>query len=176
MLIQWQYNATHCVASVVLWAGLNKQLITPTIVNIHNATSCCECDVASYITLITIQKSHLGIFFTDSPPSPSRPSAFEIKSTSITIDWSQSTCDGGHITKAFNIRYRSPNSPFSTYSYITVVDSSQRRHKITGLSPSTLYEFSVQTITFDTRISSYSLKGSFSTLPPGIYFFTSPIS
>ena len=49
-----------------------------------------------------------------------------------------------------------------------MADSSQRRHKITGLNPSTLYEFSVQAITFDTRISSYSPRASFSTLPPGI--------
>ena len=115
---------------------------------------------------------YIWLICTGYPPTPSRPSAFEIKSTSITIDWSQSVCDGGHIPKAFNIRYwrlNSPSSTSNTYSYITVVDNSQRRHKITGLSPSTLYEFSIQTITFDTRTSSYSLSASFSTLPPGIH-------
>ena len=106
------------------------------------------------------------------PPRPSRPSAFEIKSTSITIDWSESACDGGHIPKAFNIKYRRLNSPYdssNTYSYITVLDNSQRRQIVTGLSPSTLYEFSIQALTFDARTSSYSLTASFTTLPPGIH-------
>ena len=105
------------------------------------------------------------------PPRPSRPSAFEIKSTSITIDWSQSICDGGHIPKSFKIRYRRLSSQYfstsSTYSYITVLDNSQRRYRFTGLTPSTLYEFSIQTLSFDERTSSYSSSASFSTLPPG---------
>ena len=126
--------------------------------------------------------TYTWLIYTGYPPSPSSPSAYEIKSTSITIDWSQSSCDGGHVPKAFNIRYRRLTSTSTTYSYITVVDNSERRHKITGLSPSTLYEFSVQTITFDARTSSYSTKASFSTLPPGSYrimflhYSTKPLS
>ena len=115
-----------------------------------------------------IMSSYVRFISTGSPPSPSRPSAFEIKSTSITIDWSQSACDGGHIPRAFNVRYRRLNFYNNAYSYITVVDTSKKSYTVTGLSPSTVYEFSVQATTFDERTSLYSPTAGFTTLPPGI--------
>lgn len=109
------------------------------------------------------------IYIIGLPPSPSRPSASEIKSTSIQIYWSQSVCDGGHIPRVFNIRYRGLNTGSNAFSYISVLASSQKTYTFTDLFPSTVYEFSVQTITFDSRISSYSSTASFTTLPPGMW-------
>ena len=100
-----------------------------------------------------------------SPPAPSRPSPVKIKSNSITIAWSQSVCDGGHIPASFNIRYKRSTSSY--YTYITVSDPTQRNYTIAGLSSTTSYDISIRTVTVDSRQSSYSTAATISTLPPG---------
>ena len=104
-------------------------------------------------------------FTVGTPPMPSRPTFVEVKSTSVTIEWSQSVCDGGHSPQSFTIRYSQTN--FYSYSYVNVQNPSQRRYKITGLSYSTSYQFSVRTTTVDSRFSSYSPIATINTLPQG---------
>ena len=100
-----------------------------------------------------------------SAPAPSRPSPLKIKSNSITIAWSQSVCDGGHIPARFYIRYKRSTS--YSYTFITVSNATQRTYTITGLSYLTSYDISIRTVTVDSRQSSYSIAATISTLPLG---------
>lgn len=104
-------------------------------------------------------------FIAGTPPTPSRPTFAQVKSTSVTIEWDVSVCDGGHSPQSFAIRYRRTN--YNSYYYINVQNPSQRRYKITGLRYSTSYQFSVQMTTVDSRYSSYSPIATINTLPQG---------
>ena len=100
-----------------------------------------------------------------SPPTPSRPTIVAVKGNTVTIEWSQAVCDGGHIPQSYTIRYRRSSS---YYSYIYIRQITQSRYRITGLSYSTSYQFWVSTATVDSRTSSYSSSVTISTLPRGI--------
>ena len=99
------------------------------------------------------------------PPRPSRPTVVAVKGNTVTVEWSQSVCDGGHIPQSYTLRYKRSSS-FSSYSYRRQI--TEKRLKITGLSYSTSYQFSVSTLTVDSRTSSYSSAVTISTLPRGI--------
>lgn len=100
-----------------------------------------------------------------SPPTPSRPTIVAVKSNTVTVEWSQSVCDGGHTSQSYTLRYKRSSS-YSSYSYQRQI--TEKRFKITGLSYSTSYQFSVSTLTVDSRSSSYSSAVTISTLPRGI--------
>ena len=103
------------------------------------------------------------LLYTVTPPAPSRPTIVDVKANTVTIEWSQSVCNGGHTPESYTIRYR--RSSYRSYSYIRQI--TQKRYKITGLSYSTSYLFWVQTTTVDSRTSSYSSLATISTLPRG---------
>lgn len=100
-----------------------------------------------------------------SPPTPSRPTIVEVRGNTVTIEWSQSVCDGGHTPESYTIRYKRSSS-YSSYSYLYSI--TQKRYKITGLTYSTSYQFSVRTTSVDSRSSSFSSFATISTLPRGI--------
>ena len=104
---------------------------------------------------------------TGSPPTPSRPTVIRQGGNTVTIGWSQSTCDGGHIPSYFTIWYRWRRSSwYSSYRnrYITVNDPTQRSYRVTGLSYSTSYYFYIRVTTTDSRSSSYSSSTYITTL------------
>ena len=82
----------------------------------------------------------LRLLFSGSPPTPSKPFAIKPRSTSITIGWSESYCDGGHTLRNFTIRY----TYYSTYSYqyIRGIDPTLRSYIIIGLRSNMRYSLS----------------------------------
>ena len=118
------------------------------------------------------------LLFSGTPPSPSRPSALEVKQNSIAIKWDEAQCTGNHIIQSFTIRYletdSSPFFPFfGSFRYIRNIDSTPRNYTITGLDPETSYTFQVRAISVDGRISSYSASAEILTLPPGMMIVAS---
>lgn len=101
----------------------------------------------------------------DSPPSPDRPFLIKAQSTSLTIGWSEATCNGGHTVNNFNIRFIQSSS--YTYTYIRDIDPLRRNYTITRLQANTDYSFSIQAVNLRAQSSSYSSSFSATTLPPG---------
>ena len=115
-------------------------------------------------------ESTLGNFHslhgTGSPPTPSRPTIIRQGGNTVTIGWFLNTCNGGHIPSYFMIRYRRRRYWYYSYSYtyITVTDPTQRSYRVTGLSYTTSYYFSIQVTTTDSLSSSYSSEAYITTL------------
>ena len=112
-------------------------------------------------------------YFSATPPSPSRPSALEVKQDSIAIKWDEAQCTGGHIIQSFTIRYLETESNpffpfFGSFRYIRDIDAAQRNYTITGLDPETSFTIGVQATSVDGRVSSYSASAEIVTLPPGM--------
>ena len=107
-----------------------------------------------------------SILIPASPPTPGRPFAIKPQSTSITIGWSESSCDGGHALSSFTIQYDKVYG-FFLYRYVRNIPSAMRNYTITGLESNTLYSFRVQAVNVNSLTSSYSLAVSISTLSPG---------
>ena len=129
------------------------------------------------ILLLTVRKLFIHSFdrnwlinhmlISVSPPTPGQPFEIKAQSTSITVGWSQSYCDGGHPIISFNIRYDQLTGYFP-YRTIQNIDPTQRNYTITGLQSSTFYTFRVRSISANSRTSSYSSSASIATLAPGM--------
>ena len=115
------------------------------------------------------RSSILNIAILDSPPIPGR--AFEVKarSNSITIGWSESSCDGGHPIVSFDIRYDRQYGYFSART-ILHIDPTRRNYTITGLQSNTFYTFQVRSRSVNSRTSSYSSSVFITTLAPGMLY------
>ena len=105
----------------------------------------------------------------DSPPAPGRPFEVTAQSTSITIGWSESYCDGGHPIKSFEIQYYEASEYYSRRT-IQYIDPTRRNYTITGLHPSTSYSFSIRAVSMNSQTSSYTPFRSVSTLEPGMSY------
>ena len=109
--------------------------------------------------------------FIDSPLQPGQPFAISVQSTSITIGWTETFCNGGHTVTSFTIRHRrdsgSSYSYYYSYNYIRDIDPSRRNYTITGLQSNTYYSISVQSVDLYAVSSSFSSAVSVTTLPPG---------
>ena len=101
-----------------------------------------------------------------SPPTPGRPFEIKAQSTSITVGWSESYCDGGHPIIGFDIQYDRLTGYFPSRT-IRIVDPTQRNYTVTGLQSSTFYTFRVRSVSVNSRRSSYSSSVSIATLAPG---------
>ena len=117
-------------------------------------------------------------FISDTPPAPSRPSALEIKQDSITIEWDENQCTGGHTIQSFTIQYLetdiNPIFPFfGFFWHIRNIDATLRNYTITGLDPETSYTIGVQATSVDGRVSFYSASTEIVTLPPGMIIIAS---
>ena len=131
----------------------------------HASVYCMEQNNVIVIWMFRLMNLLKIIYnITGSPPAPSRPTIVAVKSNAVTIQWTQSVCDGGHTPQSYTIRYKRSSS-YSSYTYIRQI--TQKRFKITGLSYSMSYQFSISTTTVDSRISSYSSLATISTLPQG---------
>ena len=115
------------------------------------------------------RSSILNIAILDSPPIPGR--AFEVKarSNSITIGWSESSCDGGHPIVSFDIRYDRQYGYFPART-ILHIDPTRRNYTITGLQSNTFYTFQVRSRSVNSRTSSYSSSVFITTLAPGMLY------
>lgn len=105
----------------------------------------------------------------DSPPTPGRPFEVKAQSTSITIGWSESYCDGGHPIVSFDIQYYQTSGYYYNRNTIRNIDPTRRNYTITGLQSSTFYSFIVRAVSVNSQTSSYSSSISISTLAPGTY-------
>ena len=108
---------------------------------------------------------YTGVFLLGSLPRPSQPTYSRRGGNFVTLVWSESFCDGGREISSFRIRYRRYYYYYYSYSYITVSDPTQRSYKISGLSYSTTYYFSIRATSTDGRTSSYSPYTTITTLP-----------
>ena len=106
----------------------------------------------------------LRLLFSGSPPTPSKPFAIKPRSTSITIGWSESYCDGGHTLRNFTIQYVYDSS---FCRYIRGIDPTLRSYTIIGLRSNMRYSFRLQAVGLYST-SSYSSRVSIYTLPPGM--------
>ena len=107
------------------------------------------------------------LYYLDSPPTPGQPFEIKAQSTSITIGWSESYCDGGHPIVSFDIRYYESSDYYSRRT-IQNIDPMRRNYTITDLQSSTYYRFQVRANSVNSRTSSYSSSSlSISTLAPG---------
>ena len=105
----------------------------------------------------------------DSPPTPGRPFEVKAQSTSITIGWSESYCDGGHPIVSFNIQYYQTSGYYYNRNTVRNIDPTRRNYTITGLQSSTYYSVRVRAVSVNSQTSSYSSSISISTLAPGTY-------
>ena len=118
----------------------------------------------------SIQEKHIiHSLFIGSPSPPNRPFVISVQSTSITIGWTEASCNGGHTVTSFTIRHRrgSGSSYYYSYNYIRDIDPIQRNYTITGLQSNTYYSISVQIVNLYGVSSVFSSAVSVSTLPPG---------
>ena len=124
----------------------------------------CDHEVHYFLPLDSTNVSGAG-----SPQRPSRPTLLKVTDTTVTFSWQENECNGGHFVESFSIRYGLPTIFFfRSYSYIQGIDGDQRNYTITGLTPSTTYEVSVQAVSTDSATSSYSLSTTFTTLTEGM--------
>ena len=100
------------------------------------------------------------------PPSPGQPFLVKAQSTSITIGWSETACDGGHPLLSFNLQYDKVYGYFPSRT-IRNIDPTRRNYTITGLTSNTYYRFKVQAVSVNSRTSFYSSTVSIYTLAPG---------
>ncbi len=119
-----------------------------------------------FIYLIGIDQSML---ISASPPSPDRPFEIKAQSTSITIGWSKSLCDGGHPIISFDIQYDQLTGYFSART-LRNIDPNRRNYTVTGLQSSRFYTFRVRAISANFRTGSYSSLVSIATLAPGMEY------
>ena len=108
--------------------------------------------------------THKSMCVLGSPPAPSSPTVIKQSGNILTIGWLENSCDGGHTPSYFTIRYRRSSYYYYSYSYITVNDPTQRSYRITSLSYSTTYYFSISVTTTDSLTSSYSSSTYITTL------------
>ena len=122
-------------------------------------------------TAVIIYTGVVVFFLLGSLPQPSQPTYSRRGGNFVTLVWSESFCDGGREISSFRITYyyRYRRYYYSRYryyySYITVSDSTTRSYKISGLSYSTTYYFSIQATSTDGRTSSNSPYTAITTLP-----------
>ena len=104
-----------------------------------------------------------------SPPSPGVPFSIEVGSTWITLGWSESSCDGGHVITEFILRYQKevPDYYVSTYDYIYGISPALRNYTVYNLDPETSYIFSVQALSTEYEPSDFSDERAISTWREG---------
>ena len=120
-----------------------------------------------YIVHVCGRHWPISYLFSASPPTPARPIEVSAQSTSITIGWSESECNGGHPVISYDIRYY-PSSEYVSRITIQNIDPMRRNYTITELQSSTFYMFQVRVVSVYSRTSSYSPLISISTLSPGM--------
>ena len=106
------------------------------------------------------------------PPTPKRVNILNVASTSITVSWSEDTCNGGHQWQYVSIAIKEHNDEppyFYSYRYIDRLEVHQMNYTVTGLIPSTSYGISVQAEGTDRTYSAYSPLVAVTTSPPGKY-------
>ncbi|MBD2700829.1 fibronectin type III domain-containing protein [Spirosoma sp. BT702] len=95
-------------------------------------------------------------FTTTSCAAPTSGSSFGATATSVTLSWSPSPTG----SLGFNLRYRTAAGPGA---YTTVSGISSAPYALTGLTPSTAYEFQVESICSTTSTSGFGNTFNFST-------------
>ena len=143
----------------------------------------CLCGV-SYeffvsILVVKYESFELYVFIStlDGPPTPSRLNILNITDTSVTVAWSDDACDGGHQRQYVILRIQEQdlNDDYyyyyyffrPQYRYIESIDAHLMNYTITGLAPSTSYDFSVRAEGRDRTFSGFSPEVTVTTLPPG---------
>lgn len=129
---------------------------------------CCLNTHSISILLFSICTFVNCTLYIGSPLAPEKPFAQLVQSTSITVGWFESPCDGGHNLSSFSVHVSEElgnlNNIISTY---TNVNPSARRFVVDGLRPDTSYSIRIVAVSSDSRVSLPSPELTITTLPPG---------
>ncbi|XP_060744670.1 nephrin [Tachysurus vachellii] len=101
----------------------------------------------------------IQLLSTNYPDPPSDLKLLSVSSNSVTLEWMPGF-DGG-LTQNFRVRYRWPES--ASYLYVDVFPPKSTVYTVTGLKPSTMYNFSVNAIN-SMGESSYADNGAVLTI------------
>ncbi len=107
--------------------------------------------------------------FSDVPPRPGSPVPLRVTSSTVTLEWDENSCNGGHRITGFTIRYQKTYQEFfiATNMYVYNIDPELQNYTVFGLEAYVSYNFSIQAISDEFRASAFSFENIITTLPSG---------